>query len=423
MRHWHTWLGGRRAVALLALVLVVVAAVAVAPRAESWIGSWKQALDLSAGATALLGPVAAGAACLAYSRLHSSAASEIVLQAERDWLRWLQPFLAVWALASAALLVVTVGATTAAIIAGAPAYPQFAWVLLPALAVLGAQTAVGAAIGYASGRSWAAPMAVVIVFLLFLWTINGPVPTLFVMGGATATLAGEKFAVLPVLGPGVFALGFGWCVLAVAHRRLLTSTPAGQAVLAIAVVLAGIGWWSTGGDNDGRYVRVDDPPLSCMGSAPEVCVFREVPRPLADLAGKVDHQARALIAIGAPVPARFVPEWAVRPSEGVVHLWVDEESKRRVSVDSATRTLVKPARCPADSADTPVPLPFEERHLLGRWLQVRAGLLEPDPGDSDAAWLAARSVAPQEQEAWIRTTYRQLAECDYERIRMPDGLG
>lgn len=422
MRRWHTWLGRWWAVALLVLAFLTVVVAAVAPRASSWIGSWKQALDLTAGATALLGPVAAGAACLAYSRLRSSAARELVLQAERDWLPWLQPLLAVWGLASAVLVLAAAGATTAASVAGVPAYPRLAWVLLPAIAVLGAQTAIGAAIGYASGRAWAAPLAVVIVLLLFLWTISGPVPTLFVTGGATATLAGETFAVLPVLGPGVFALGFGWCVLAAAHRQLFASTPARQGVLVVAALLVGIGWWWTGGDDDARYVRVADPQLSCAGSAPEVCVLREVPRPLRDLAAKVDRQARALVELGAPVPTRFSPEWADRASDGVVQLWVEEETRRTVSVDAATRTLVVPARCAADSADTPVAIPFEERHLLGRWLQVRAGVLEPDPADSDAAWLAARSVTTADQEAWVRATYRQLTECAYEDVRMPDGL-
>lgn len=423
MRHWRTWLGGTRTVVLLSLVLLVVAVVSLAPRAASWIGSWKQALDLAAGGTALVGPVAAGAACLAYSRLRSSAASEIILQGEWDWLRWLQPFLAVWALASAALVVVTVGATTAASLAGAPMYPQFAWIVLPALAVLGAQTAIGAAIGYASGRAWAAPMAVVIVFLLFLWTVNGPVPTLFVTGGVTGTLAGQTFAVLPVVGPGVFALGLGWCVLAAAHRRLLASTVPRLVALCFAAVLVVVGWVWTGNDNDLRYVPVADPPLACAGSAPEVCVLREVPRPLHDLATKIERQASALYAIGAPVPERFSSERSTGVQDGVVHLWADEESRRTVGDDSVTRTLVMPARCAADRADTPVDLPFEERHLLGRWLQVRAGLLVPDPDDSDAAWLSARAVTEQQQEAWVLATYRQLVACDFAGIRMPDGLG
>lgn len=391
-------------------------------RADSWIGSWKQALDMAAGSTLLIGPVLAGAAALAYARLRSSAVSEILLQGPRDWLRWLQPLLTTWALGCLALVLVALGTTTAANLAGAPAYPQYIWILLPAFAVLGAQTAIGTAFGYAAGRPWTAPLAAVFVFLLFLWTVNGPLPTFFVTGGVTGTLAGETFVAGPVFGPGVAAVGIAGVVLAAAHPRLLLATMPRKLVAAGAVAILALGWVLTPGDNDARYAIVADPAVTCAGSAPEVCVLREVPRPLDDLAEKAHAQASALVEIGAPLPQRFSPSphGSGRRKDGVVLMWTKEESARVIGDDSVTRTLVTPAECAADTGDDVEAVPFDARHLLGRWIQMRAGLLKPGKDDGDRAWLTRPSEAQQD---WVRTTYRQLAECDFAAIRMPDGLG
>ncbi len=420
MSRWGTWLGGRRTVGLQLLALLAAAAAYALGRTE-WIGSWKQALDWGAGSTALVGPVAAGCACLAYARLRSSAMHEVLLQSRHDALRWLQPFLAVWALGCAAITLLTLTTTTLASLAGVPAYPQYVWILVPAWLVLAAQTAVGAAIGWASGRPWAAPVAAVLVFLLFLWTVVGPMPAVFSTGGA-GSLTGATFRPGPAFGRGLLAIGLAGGVLALAHRPLVLAGPARRAVGVLVVGALGVGWVATPDDSDGHYGPVASPAVTCAGSAPEMCVYREIPRPLADLSARAQRLARPLLDIGVRLPSRFSQAAGQdgRVGEGWVGLMAEEESRTTVSDRSVFWSLLTPARCAPDFSDDPTPVPFAERHLIARWIGVRLGDVEPDPGDSDYRWL---SGDPAVQAVWVRRTYEQLATCDFAAIRMPDGVG
>ncbi len=423
MRSWWVWVGAPWRVLALLVLLTAAGAVSTVPRAGDWLGSWKQALSTGTGASVFIGPVAAGVACLVYARLRSSAMSEVILQSRRDLRCWLQPLLGVWGLACGALGVVSLATTTLAALAGAPAYPQYWWVVPASFGVLAAQVALGAAIGYASARAWLAPVAVVLVFLLFLWTVVGPVPAFFTTGGATASLAGQRFAPAGWTALGLAGLALAVVILAAAmlaarQHRLLVATWPRRAGVAAALV----GWlagWFVVGDADRLLATEPRPALTCAGSDPEVCLFAETPRPLDDLAAKVDRQAAALQALGVPVPARFADvgtDWAAH--RGGVVVLLDEYASPTVGEDRATDTLVRPAACAADFGDEPPFAAFDARYLLGRWLQVRAGVLEPAPDAPDRAWL--RSA---EADAWVSATYRRLGACAFEEIRMPDGLG
>lgn len=418
MRRWFTWLGGRRAVLLILALFVAAGAAASANQIGDWRGSWKMALDAGGAARVFLGPVAAGVACLVYARLRSSAMSEVILQSRRDWLCWLQPLLAIWALAVAALVVVTATTTTIASLSGVPAYPRYLWILLPVCGVLAAQSAIGAAIGYASGRSWTAPLAVVLVLLLFLWSLAGPVPEFFLNGGFSGDLAGSRFVTGAWLATGVAAVALAVGVVALTHPRLFLTGVVRRALVGGAA----LGWLASWFVVDSAMLveARTDPEWTCAGARPQVCVYAEHPRPLADLAARVDQQAAALRVLDIALPARFIESLdAQPPGTGSVNL-LDWTAARTVPDEIATDALTRPTSCPADYGDEPAYLSFEARHLLGRWLQVRAGVLEPRPGDRDRAWLTG---APALADAGVRTTYRQLTDCAYDELRMPDGLG
>lgn len=185
------WLGGPRSILLQAVALTAAGVLWLSPRFSSWIGSWKQALDLAAGSTGFIGPFAAGAACLAYARLRRSAVTELMAQGRHDLRVWVRPAVAVWSLACAALLTVALGATTLASLGGVPSYWGSVWILLPALVVVGAQTAIGAAIGFRSGRTWTAPMAVAGVYSVSLLMSSGVVPEVSTPGASPAPSAGS----------------------------------------------------------------------------------------------------------------------------------------------------------------------------------------------------------------------------------------
>ncbi|MCX6401832.1 MAG: hypothetical protein NTX33_18115 [Propionibacteriales bacterium] len=368
-----------------------------------------------------MGPIAAGAACLAYARLRRSAMSEVLLQSRRDWLHWLQPGLAIWALASAALLALTLVTTTVATLAGVPSYWEFAWILAPSLIMLGAHTAIGAAIGFTSGRAWLAPLAVVGGYLLFLLTAVGVFPEVFNTGGTSGSLSGQGFAVWPVVCPGIAAIGIALVVVALAQPRIFLSTWLRQGLVGMGVAALIVGWFHAPTDNDGRYTSIADPPLTCAGTAPRVCVYEETPRPLRDLTRRMEQQAEALIDLDVPMPDRFAQSYlSARPSEGDVVL-LDSESRSTVSDDRATDSLVRPSsNCSADYGSGPRYLSVEVRALLGRWLQIKAGILEPDPDRWDYAWLTSDIGV---QAPWIRTTYRQLTECAFDQLALPDDPG
>lgn len=421
MKTWTAWLGSRRAIALQFVLFLGAGAVWIGGRFPDLIGSWKQALDFCAGATALIGPVAAGAACVAYARLRRSAMSEVLLQSSRDWIRWLQPGLAVWTMASAALLGLTLAVTTLASLAGVPAYWELAWILVPSLAVLAAHTAIGAAIGFASGRSWLAPLTVVLAYLLFILTALGVLPQVFSTGGVTGALGATTFTLWPILGPGLAAAGIAVCVLAAGHRRLFLATWPRRLVVGVAIVLWGVGWFLAPTDRDDRYRLVADPALTCAGTLPEVCVAEETPRPLKDLSARMHRQARALVDLGVPIPERFEESFGGPGQPSVGHLvLLDSATRTTVTDDQATESLVRPSSaCPADFGPEPPYLALEVRHQLGRWLQVRAGILTPDPERRDYAWLTSDITV---QAPWVRTTYLQLTECAFDQLRLPDGV-
>lgn len=416
-----TWLGGRGAVALEVLGLVAVGLVAVLSRGTPWLGSWKMALDAGAFSLTLVGPVAAGIACAVYVRLAGSGVEALVRTGPRPWWPWLRPALAIWTLAAGVMLAITLALTTAARVAGAAPFYGTLWVLLTALCVLAAQVAVGVLLGGAGRRTWLAPVAAAATFSLGVLGAVGVMPEVFRVGGLGVTYAGETFDPATLGLQAGAALGIAAGVLLASNRQVVGHSPTSRGVVAL-LLLVGAGCYVVlGNGTHDPYRAVADPELVCRGETPKVCMARETTRPLDDLAARMERQATALTDLGLDLPDRWVqpqPGQDRRETDG--SLYLDDELAASVSDTSVATSLATPADCAAYSADVAPPeASFDARHLLSRWLLVRAGLLEPRSDDADRAWLES---GLETQRRWVTTTYEQLRSCDLGALRLPAGV-
>ena len=123
--------------------------------------------------------------------------------------------------------------------------------------------------------------------LLFLWTVNGPPPDLLRYGWRDRHARWRDIRRRSGVRSGVAAVGIAGVVLAAAHPRLLLATMPRKLVAAGAFCHSCPRLGADPGDNDARYAICRGSPRHLCGQrAPEVCVLREVPRPLDDLAEK-----------------------------------------------------------------------------------------------------------------------------------------
>ena len=405
------------------LALVLVGSVPTLSRGTDWLGSWKMALNAGLFSLTLVGPASAGIACAVYTRFATSGTEHLVLTGSRPWRAWLRPAAATWSLGAAAVLAITLATTSAAQAAGSANYPETFWVALPALCVLAAQVAVGVVIGAVGRRRWLAPLAATVTFGLGVLGAVGAIPDIFRAYVVTGTYAGESYVVSTHVLQAGAALGVVAALLALSHRAVLRDSSWVPRVLVGALVVAGGACYFTLGHGHHASTRLSaDPPLVCHGAAVRVCLAEETTRPLDDLVRRMERQAVALHDLGLTLPARYVDDLAGTRDErdGGVPLLVDETLADTVSDETAARVLSTPARCAAYSADVPPPeASFAARRLLARWLLVRAGRWEPDPDDSDRAWLESDL---DEQRQWVTTTYERLRACDLQSLRLPSGV-
>lgn len=417
-----TWLGSRRAVALQLVGLVAIGLVPLLSRGAPWLGSWKMALDAGLFSLTLIGPVSAGIACVTYARLATSGIEPLLRTAPRPWWPWLRPALATWSLGAVAMLALTAAATTGARLAGAlPSYDTL-WVVVPALAVLAAQVAVGVAVGGLGRRTWSAPIAAAATFALGVLGSTGVMPEIFRAGGLGVSYAGETFDASTLGLEATAALGAAAGLVLLSHPQLVAGSAVSRTLTSLLVLLGATCYVALGNGTHERYRAAPEQELVCRGATVRVCMARETTRPLDDLLARMERQAVALLDLGLELPRRYVqPLPATPPTEADGGLYLlDEELRATVSEEVAAVSLATPARCAAYSADTPPPeASFDARRLLARWLLVRAGLLEPGDDDRDRAWLQS---GLEDQRSWVTTTYERLRTCDLDSLRLPDGV-
>jgi hypothetical protein len=411
------WGGTPRRLLLTTLVLIGVGIVAIQGNGLPPAASWRQALDLGTGSTVLIGPVAAGLAAWHYARMRQASFAGFASATPKDLAAWFGPAALVWLQASTALLVATAVATGTTVLLGIPSHPGDLPILVQALVVLATYVGMGGCLGALTGQTWIAPLAVVLGYLFMFFSVWGLLPGTFDTGSASSSLVGNEFDFGVIALQGVVALGFGAAcflgVLAVlAARHWMLAGVLGVGLLAGAWSLHRLD--STGHE---RYAYADGPiPLTCAGTAPEVCVQRDAPRPLEALTREFAVQAAELEELGFDVPARFqVPEFFRRNSPGVgaIHLG-DQEASKEVDPVLVSEALGTPGDCAEYYADRPDVDALDVHFLLQRWIADRLGSDRQNRHEDLGLWMHS-----DEGLRWALTVYPKLARCDFTGLTIP----
>jgi len=416
------WGGTPRRLLLTTLVLIGVGLVAIQGNGLLPAASWRQALDRGTGSTVLVGPVAAGLSAWHYARMRQASFAEFVSATPKDLAGWLGPAALVWVQASTALLVATAVATGTTVQLGIPSHPGDLPILLQALVVLGTYVGMGGCLGALSGQTWIAPVAVVLGYLFMFFSVWGLLPGTFDTGSATSSLVGNEFDFGVIALQGVVALGFGTaCFLGVlsvlAARHWILAGVLGVGLLAGAWSLHRLD--STGHE---RYAYADGPvPLSCAGTAPEVCVQRDAPRPLKAMTREFAAQTAELEELGFDVPARFqVPEFSRRnpPGVGAIVYVGDQEARSDVDPVLVSEALGTPGDCAQYYADVPDMEALNVHFLLEDWVADRMGSDRQNPDGELGRWMHSDAGLQ-----WAQAVYPKLARCDFTGLTVPRVAG
>lgn len=377
---------------------------------REWVNSWKWGVDAIASSVILTGPIAAGVTAYLYSTAAASSLPDLVATSPRRWQAWATMVLRVSALAVASVLMMLILWTFVALVWGLKFQP-WQLIIVPYLClVVVLHVLVGALCGILLRRAWAAPLAAVISFGLFLAAVTGPAPQVFVTGGITGSMVGERYradaTLTLVMMSLVLLLALAWLAASLLLRRgILVSA---GALLVLIGCLAYV-QERTPLDLEARLepMKVD---LSCEGRDPVVCVADEVPRPLPAAAGRMHEMAQILSAVGVTVPERWEessPRANPNPRVGALIL---STAGSAVRDEDIAYSLAMPADCPGFTEREPENSVMGRFHL-GQWLLARD---RPRTQWSPRAWYSTA-----ESETWVRRTYAQLRACDLDAIRRP----
>jgi hypothetical protein len=408
-------------------VLVVVQAFCLLQRGTPWLGEWDWTVDWAGGVTVITAPLLGGCTAFEMLRWRAVPTWSLLRQTPRGgsagWLCALPVLaigVAVHVVATAAVLVATVTAGAEPALGAVPA------LLLPVVA-LAAAVFIGAATAALWPSLLSVPVAAAIVFALTAFPDDVRLPDVFRVGGTTGSLVGltwdgrqQAAALAVLLSVTVFAAvvvqardsGRG-----VPPRTLLIASSAALIASVVAAELA-----------PSSRLRASDVPIryACETSSHvEVCLASQTSRQLHWLADEVVRQSTPLSAIGVTLPRRYqqvVPYRRLPGGVAPVLLEPDTVNARRGDAQRIPDLLAMPALCAADTAEVPPPQEvFVARAAIAAWISVRTGQSEASDyrvevfGD----WVARSGPA---QEAWIRTTYAQLAACDYGDVRLPESV-
>lgn len=387
-------------------VMLAVVAAHLFLRNRTWSHEWMWAVYQFGFVTILLGPLVAGVAAWEGWRL--ATAADLLTTSLRPRRAALQAWVATlaWGLLAYAVGLVVVGVLVK--VAGTPGFPDVRVIgaALPPVALLAAEGALGMLAGWWVRHALAAPAAALGCFLLSLWFYTGGPSQFITVGGATASLVGlapkpglELAQVLCFAAAGALAL----LLIGRPRPRSAAPAPPGERIplacgAAILVAAAGLLLSRTG-----NVLEPVDAELSCVGSAPAVCV---APGYLSDATS-----ARAVLlpylvrlrADGVPVPATF--------SQGLTpgHLTSGPVDATFLLGDhSGAPFLVLNAYLDKACFDVASSRVQDEWSAVLAWLDP--GTAKGPAGDPGIPAIARGPSTPA-QRAWVRQAVADLSAC------------
>lgn len=400
---------------LLALAVTHVACwLATLTSGLVWVGSFKMALDWAAGSVFIAGPVTAALAAWTYAGLSQSSLPVLLAGAPRATGAWWRPGLVVLLGASLGLVALVLELCAMAVALDLPISARQLTIVPYCVLMLAVHVLIGACLGRSLPPRWAAPIAGLLTFMVFMAATAGYAPRAFVTGSVSGSLVGQQYRLEAIALLSISAMLLVAGLLTVSLPSQIG--PPGR-VGTGALVVAALAAFAIGRcadlDVEGRLEFV---PVSftCAGTHPEVCVAAETPRALDATARRLHQLARPLYAVGADVPRRWkesVPGGTGDPGSGGISYSDDDDLTGEVADDDMIFALTIPADCPSYTDGTDPEESLLARDRLGRWIAFRNGL-----GDTHKASPWFSSAASEE---WVRTTYARLVACDLDAVRLP----
>ncbi|MFG3398852.1 hypothetical protein [Streptomyces parvus] len=297
-------------------VLAVLVLANTLLRSMSWRYEWMWAAYQYNFTVMLLGPLFAGIATWEGYRLSRS--HEFLLSHQRTVRILSAAWASLFAWCTAAFVLGLAVVYAIVLTAGTPGFMggREALTALPALMLLGAEGALGLAVGWTSRSRLAAPLTAIAVFIGSIWLYTSDFAPFIVVGGASGSLIGlqpridtQVAQVICYLLLTLAALALGSWV-ATHYRRPHTALVVVLACLtaASAVHLA---------NRPPLMLEARKGDVVCTGEAPKICLGRSYTRFEPDLRARITSYTTALESIGINPPAQFRQD-ATHASAGVV---------------------------------------------------------------------------------------------------------
>lgn len=290
----------------------------------------------------------------------------------------------------------------------------------------------GFAVGACLPPAIAAPATLVGVYLWMALpsTVSDPIWLRHMSGSKLGICCGLEFDIdgRALAAPFVVSAGIIGSALALLYAR--SRTAATRTLVAALPLILGLGGGAAIAHGLPRepVTARSSSLLICSDGAPRVCVWPEHRQLLQEASELASQVVAAWSHIGVGAPSEFTEAFVPSPSSGQRNIGLRTGADNTDIVHAFSLSMLPEwPECEADwagTADQPAFLGADAYDSVLAWFEATAGIpreaLERDYGndgtDGEPSVLATvdrvRSLAPQDQQAWLQTNLAALSTCD-----------